>query len=190
MLLRLCRPKRWRMVARGLDGPVPSRCVDAHFHVLRGSNPRPGVFPRSRIESSRRDRLHFRDLRTLCGGDTRVTLSLCCCCTGTVLPLHFSVLLLAVVPAAIATAKIASESGQDWIVSMLATGNFTGSILTLVPTRASAGCRSHAHCRCGLFVLGLLIAFPDSVAGACPRIALEPILPALCMTALLARART
>ena len=45
MLLRLCRPKRWRMVARGLDGPVPSRCVDAHFHVLRGSNPRPGLFP-------------------------------------------------------------------------------------------------------------------------------------------------
>ena len=33
------------MVARGLDGPVPSRCVDAHFHVLRGSNPRPGLFP-------------------------------------------------------------------------------------------------------------------------------------------------
>jgi len=32
-------------VARGLDGPVPSRCVDAHFHVLRGSNPRPGLFP-------------------------------------------------------------------------------------------------------------------------------------------------
>ena len=105
-------------------------------------------------------RLHFRDLRTLCGGDTRVTLSLCCCCTGTVLPLHFSVLLLAVVPAAIATAKIASESGQDWIVSMLATGNFTGSILTLVPMRTSAGCRLRAHCRCGLFVLGLFVVFP------------------------------
>ena len=39
----------------------------------------PGYSPRARIESSRRDRLHFRDLRTLCGGDTRVTLSLCCC---------------------------------------------------------------------------------------------------------------
>ena len=84
------------------------------------------------------------------------------------LPLHFSVLLLAVVPAAIATAKIASKSGQDWIVSMLATGNFTGSIWMLVPMRTSAGCRLRAHCRCGLFVLGLLIAFPDSVAGACP----------------------
>ena len=84
------------------------------------------------------------------------------------LPLHFSVLLLAVVPAAIAIAKIASESGQDWIVSMLATGNFTGSIWTLVPMRTSAGCRLRAHCRCGLFVLGLLIAFPVSVAGGCP----------------------
>ena len=105
-------------------------------------------------------RLHFRDLRIVCGGDTRVTLSLCCCCTGTMLPLHFSVLLLAVVPAAIATAKIASESGQDWIVSMLATGNFTGSILTLVPMRTSDGCRLRAHCRCGLFVLGLFVVFP------------------------------
>ena len=79
-----------------------------------------------------------------------------------------SVLLPAVVLVAIAIAKNASKSCQDWIVSMLATGKFTGSILTLVPLRASSGRHSHAHHRCGLFVLMLLIAFPERVAGGCP----------------------
>ena len=83
-----------------------------------------------------------------------------CCCTGTLLPLLFSVLLPAVVPAAIAIAKIASKSDQDWIGSMLATGNFTGSMLTLVPMRASAGCRSHTHGRYEPFVFALFVVFP------------------------------
>ena len=39
--------KRWRMVARGLGGPVPHRCADAHF--VLGTARRTGIEPVSRV---------------------------------------------------------------------------------------------------------------------------------------------
>ena len=46
VLLRLCRPKRWRLVARGRGGPVPIGARHAHF-VSRSR--RPGIEPVSRV---------------------------------------------------------------------------------------------------------------------------------------------